>query len=131
MHPAPPQPPMKPYPLVAVVEDDPSLLGALTFALRTERYDVAAYGTAARALADLRPCSCIVTDLRLPDIDGLTLIAQLRSRGVDAPAILITSNPDAQCRRRAAEAKVTIVEKPLLGSELNRLIASAIGRAGS
>jgi FixJ family two-component response regulator len=116
---------------VAVVEDDASLLGALTFALRADRYDVAPYGTAARALADVRQCSCIVADLRLPDIDGLTLIAQLRARGVQAPAILITSNPDARCRRRAAAAQVTIVEKPLLGSELNTLIASAIGRSAS
>ena len=49
---------------------------------------------------------------------GLDLIALLRAREFNAPAILITSHPSASLRDRAAEARVPIVEKPLLGNAL-------------
>jgi FixJ family two-component response regulator len=111
---------------ISIVEDDASLRKALTFALETDRYAVASYRNGASALQDRRACDCVVVDLRLPDTDGLTLIDDLRRDGVDAPAILITTNPDDRCRRRAAAAGVAIVEKPLLGPELSQHIASAI-----
>jgi len=114
---------------IVIVEDDASLLGALVFALRADRYEVSGYRTASRALADRRACDCLVVDLKLPDMDGLTLIGRLRELGVDAPAILITTSPDESARRRADKAEVTIVEKPLVDGRLARQIATAIGGA--
>ncbi len=111
---------------VVIVEDDASLLGALTFALRADRYDVKGYRNARLALAEGRPCDCLVIDQKLPDLDGLTLIDRLRDLGVTAPALLITTNPDEWCRRRAAAAQVKIVEKPLLDGKLGEHIAAAI-----
>lgn len=116
---------------VVIVEDDASLLGALTFALRADRYEVRGYRTADPALADGRSCDCLVVDLKLPDMDGLTLIQRLRERGVDTPALLITTNPDERCRQRAAAARVPIVEKPLLDGKLAGHIATAIRRSGA
>jgi FixJ family two-component response regulator len=113
---------------VVIVEDDASLLGALAFAMRADRYEVSAYRTANRALAAHQACDCLVVDLRLPDMDGLTLIDELRARGIHAPAILITTSPDERSRRRASRADVAIVEKPLLDGRLGRQIATAIGR---
>lgn len=114
---------------VLIVEDDASLLNALVFALRADGYEVSGYRTADRALADRRPRDCLVVDLKLPDMDGLSLIDGLRELGVTAPAILITTSPDERCRRRASDAHVSIVEKPLLDAQLNRHIAAAIGRS--
>jgi two-component system response regulator FixJ len=116
------------WPRITIVEDDASLLNALTFALEADHYSVAPYQSGQRALMDRCDCDCLVTDLRLPDIDGLTLIERLRDLGMCAPAILITTNPDERCRKRAASAQVTIVEKPLLGGELGRHIADAIAQ---
>jgi DNA-binding response OmpR family regulator len=117
-----------PSPRIAIVEDDESLLRALSFALEADRYQVATYRTARDTLERCRDCQCLVVDLGLPDLDGLTLIEGLRSRGVTAPAILVTTAPDARCRRRAAAANVPIVEKPLLSGELAARIAAAVGR---
>jgi DNA-binding response OmpR family regulator len=113
-------------PRITIVEDDVSLLGALAFALEIEGYEVKSHTTAADLLD--RPCSanCLVVDLKLPDMDGLTLIAKLRAGGVAAPAILITTNPDDRCRHAAARAGVEIVEKPLIGGELRRRIEAAL-----
>jgi len=118
--------PASPPSRIVLVEDDVSLLNALGFALETEGYSVAPYTTASDAIALAEPADCLVIDRRLPDLDGLALIARLRGRGILAPAILITTNPDDHCRRAAAAAGVEIVEKPLLGAELRQRIEASI-----
>jgi FixJ family two-component response regulator len=63
-----------------------------------------------------------VVDQKMPGIAGLDLVAMLRDQDVSAPAILITSHPNAALARRAADANVPIVEKPLLNNTLLELI---------
>jgi FixJ family two-component response regulator len=75
-----------------------------------------------RTLSD---CICLVVDQKMPGIAGLDLIAELRDRDVTAPAILITSYPNAGLARRAAGVNVPIVEKPLLNDALLDLIRNA------
>jgi DNA-binding response OmpR family regulator len=114
---------------ITLVEDDASLLGALTFALEADGYQVAAYAAARHLLENPPEADCLVIDLKLPDMDGLSLIKRLRALGPQPPAILITTNPDDRVRRAAEAVQVPIVEKPLMGGELRRRIASAIGEA--
>jgi two-component system response regulator FixJ len=111
---------------VLLVEDDVSLLNALSFALETDGYRVMPFTTATDAIELAGPVDCLVVDRKLPDMDGLALIAALRQRGVLAPAILITTNPDEACRRAAARARVAIVEKPLIDGELRQRIEEAV-----
>jgi FixJ family two-component response regulator len=113
-------------PCVLVVDDDPALLGALEFALQAEGYRVRCCADAETALqASSDQLACLVIDYRLPDTDGMALADDLRAAGVTAPIILITTNPDARCRARAARAGAVIVEKPLLGDRLLRQIRAA------
>jgi two-component system, LuxR family, response regulator FixJ len=110
-------------PCVLVVDDDPALLSALEFALQAEGYLVMSCADAEAAMrVPADQLSCLVIDFKLPDIDGLDLGQRLRGAGVTAPMILITSNPDARCRARAARSGAVIVEKPLLGDRLLREI---------
>jgi two-component system response regulator FixJ len=110
-------------PCVLVVDDDAALLGALEFALQAEGYRVCSCADAEAAmLAPANEVACLVIDYKLPDIDGMDLAQRLRNAGVTAPIILITSNPDARCRARAARGGAVIVEKPLLGDRLLREI---------
>jgi DNA-binding response OmpR family regulator len=113
-------------PSVVVVEDDPSLLRALTFALEAEGLSVHSYRAGKALLSSPVHADCLVVDYRLPDLDGLSLIAALREKGVSSPAILTTTNPDQRTRRLAAAAGVAIVEKPLLTSELRSRIDELI-----
>ncbi len=109
-------------PTLLLVEDDLSLRSALAFDLETDGFVVHAFAKAGSALVDVVRTDCMVVDMRLPDLDGLTLIARLRERGVRAPAILITTNPDTRTRRTASAMDVNIVEKPLISLELRRRI---------
>ena len=115
-------------PTVILVEDDLSLLGAMTFALQAEGFNVLAYSDGIDLLTAGRHggAGCLVVDLKLPGLDGLALIAALRARGETAPAILITTDPDERTHRDAKAAGVQIVEKPLLDGKLRRLIDAAV-----
>lgn len=113
---------------VVIVDDDAALLAALKFSFEAEGMIVATYPSGEAMLAQGGgPAACYVLDLRLPGMSGLDLLDRLRVRGHLAPAVLITSNPAKATRLRAEEAGVTIVEKPLLGDMLRRLVAQYAG----
>lgn len=116
-------------PRVVIVEDDPALLSALQFSLEAEGYEICAFLAQAELLARREAflgASCLVLDYRQAPLDGLELYALLRSLGAAAPAILVTSHPDEECRRGAQRLGVRIVEKPLLSDDLSRLIGELV-----
>jgi two-component system, LuxR family, response regulator FixJ len=106
--------------VVVVVDDDPAVRNSLKFSLEIEGFVVRVYADAGELLntGELPFCNCLVVDQQLPGMSGLDLIAALRKRDVDAPAILITSQPTVAVSERAAKTDVPIVEKPLLGNAL-------------
>jgi FixJ family two-component response regulator len=117
--------------IVVVIDDDPAVLSALKFALELEGFIVATYRTGSELAAEryLPQSGCLVIDFKLPDMDGLQLLAALRRRGVTLPAILITSHPTAILRARAAAAYMPIIEKPLLGDALIEAIRNTMPAA--
>jgi FixJ family two-component response regulator len=106
--------------VVLVVEDDLAVLNSLTFSLEIEGFKVHGHAAGEELLnaENLADCDCFVIDQKLPGMSGLELIAKLRDRHIDTPAILITSHPSSWLRKRAEKADVPIVEKPLLGNTL-------------
>ncbi len=115
---------------VVVIDDDPAVRASLRFALEIEGFIVHAFATGEELLAraTLPDGACLVVDYILPTMNGLELVAALRERGVDSPAILITSDPPARLRREAAAAGLALVEKPLLGNGLADAIRSALAK---
>src|SRR5215472_11937364 len=102
-------------PTVLVIDDDPGVRSSLKFALEVEGFAVRTYPTGSDLLndEDMPESSCVVADYHLPGMNGLDLLARLRARKVSLPAILITTDPSAAIRHRAASAGVRLVEKPL------------------
>jgi len=115
---------------VSIVEDDVDLLDAIRFSLIAEGYSVRAHETAADMLndPDLAATTCFVIDQKLPDRDGVDVIAELRRRGLAGAAIMITTNPDIRARAACRAMGVPIVEKPLLGESLNACIRGILAR---
>ncbi len=115
-------------PCIFLVEDDAALLDALSFALETEGYATRSFPDQESVLAapDLDQAACFIIDFLLTPLDGLDLLAELRRRGAVAPAILITTEPDDRCRRRAKRMGTPIVEKPLMTDALSRKIRSLL-----
>lgn len=104
---------------VIVVDDDAAVRNSLKFSLEIEGFDVLIFADARQLLdREFPSCDCIVVDQHLPLMNGLELIAELRKRAHDIPAVLITTHPSESVRKRAAAEGVPIVEKPLLNSLL-------------
>lgn len=117
-----------PVPILLVVDDDVAVLNSLKFSLEIEGFLVRLYGTAEALLNELNlpTFGCLLIDYYMPDMTGLELLAELRSRNVTLPAILITGHPSLALRRRAAEAGVPLIEKPLWGNGLVKAIRDAL-----
>ena len=115
-------------PVIVVVDDDAAVRGSLKFALEIEGFAVRTYPKGDDLLGDLRlgDCACFIIDQRLPGMNGLDVVAELRKERIAAPVILITSHPTNIVQERAARAGVPIVEKPLLGNALIDRVRDAI-----
>ncbi|MDO1559527.1 response regulator [Brevundimonas sp. 2R-24] len=116
---------------IVLVDDDPAVTRAIEFSFGLEGLTVWSYADGAGALSSdrLDDAGCLVLDYQLPDMDGLELLRRLRVQGVSAPAILITSNPKRDMRRRAEAAGAPIVEKPLLSDALLESVREALAEA--
>ena len=81
---------------ILIVEDETRLASFLEKGLRANGYStkVAADGESARRLADDREFDLAILDLGLPDIDGLTVLRELRDRGIRLPVIILTARDD-------------------------------------
>ena len=106
--------------LIVVVDDDEAVRDSLRFSLPIEGFAVRTFASGQHLLSEtpLPAGDCFVVDQNMPAMNGLDLISRLRARNLTAPAILITSHPNAAVREQAAAAGVPIVEKPLLDFSL-------------
>lgn len=120
-------------PYIAVVDDDASMRQALSDLLQVEGLPVRTYAGADAFLKDCAPgrFSLLVTDLKMPYMDGFELLRRLRAEGNMLPAIVITSACDAATTARAAAAgALACLPKPVADTVLLNLIATALDRAG-
>jgi two-component system sensor histidine kinase/response regulator len=90
---------------VLIVDDDPILLQALsqTIALRMSMVEVKAVSSAREALDLLQEHTygAVVSDIKMPGMDGLALLAQLQEQHAEVPVLLITGHSDHQLAIRA------------------------------
>lgn len=80
--------------IVLLVEDDPAISEPLARAFGREGYEVRAHGTARGALEEVGSADLIVLDLGLPDMDGLDVAREVRSRGLVTPILILTARTD-------------------------------------
>ena len=116
---------------IILVDDDAAVRASLKFSLELEGFEVEDFASAeAAASVTVDDNSVLLIDYRLPGIDGLALLSLLRKRGVDAPAIVITSNPTRKLRQAIDAAGATLIEKPLLCDLLTTRIRAMFDRVG-
>jgi FixJ family two-component response regulator len=121
-----PAPPTRPQ--VLLVEDDAAVRRSLQMLLEGEGYGVRAFATSAALLADanVAAAACLITDYRLGDQDGISLLRTLRTAGWPGPALLMTAYPSpAMIQRATREGFAELFEKPFKP----HLLVEAVGRA--
>jgi FixJ family two-component response regulator len=117
---------------VYLVDDDASVRRALTRLLRVAGHTVQSFPTAQAFLAEahLGHPSCLVTDLRLPGLNGLELQRELQRRGQELPLIFISGHADVPSSVRAMrDGAVDFLEKPVADHELLASIKRALALA--
>jgi DNA-binding response OmpR family regulator len=105
---------------VLVVDDDPSILGAVTRLLAMEGYDalVAGSGEEALRIFTLERPDLVLLDLRMPGIDGHETCRRIRKKS-QIPVIMVTSHASLDEMRKGYEAGADgFVMKPFLPQEL-------------
>lgn len=78
---------------ILVVDDEPSIIDAVSTVLRYEGYEVseATTGRSALALAQEQPFDLLVLDVMLPDLDGFEVTRRLRADGIGVPVVFLTA----------------------------------------
>jgi two-component system response regulator FixJ len=117
--------------VVHLIDDDEGVRQAVAFLLATSGFAVRVYESAT-AFLDALPSvqqGCVVTDVRMPGIDGLALQRELKIRGVVLPVIVITGHGDVPLAVEAMKAgAVDFIEKPFNDESLLSAIRVAIDR---
>ncbi|RXF73193.1 response regulator transcription factor FixJ [Hansschlegelia zhihuaiae] len=117
--------------VVHVVDDDIAVRQSLAFLLSTDGLPVRVHDSAESFLMNMTEFSggCIVTDVRMPGIDGLDFLARLRDRGVDMPVIVMTGHADVPLAVEAMKrGAVDFLEKPFEDEALLSAIRTALDR---
>jgi two-component system, NtrC family, response regulator AtoC len=113
-----------------LVVDDSELTGqqlSQLLAAPGREISVASEGTAALEWLMERPCSLVLTDLRLADIDGLELIQQIRDRDMPVTIIVMTANPTVEAAVEAMKIGADdFLQKPIDTIRLELLVNKAL-----
>jgi two-component system, probable response regulator PhcQ len=119
-----------------IVDDEPAVLSALRRALRHHfgpRLEVDTESDAHQALARLRhePCDIVMSDLRMPALDGLSLLTLVPAMQPRCVRLLLTGSADFETAQRAInEAGLfRYLTKPWLDSELAAHLEAAMAEA--
>ena len=115
--------------IIFVVDDDPSLRTALSRLIKSLGLRVQTFDTARSFLnsaAGDAPC-CLILDVRMPNMSGLELQAEMAQRGLMMPIIFITGYGTVSMSVRAMKAGATdFLEKPIDEQQLLEAIQAAI-----
>lgn len=109
---------------IFIVDDDPAVCESTEALVSTLGYPTAAFTSAGDFLErfDRADAACVLLDVRMPGMDGLTLLERLGAARASVPVIMVTGHGDVPMAVRAMQAgALDFVEKPF---EPDRLLAS-------
>ncbi len=115
---------------VLVVDDEPDMLVNIARILRRGPYQclMASNGREALAALDRERPSLVLTDLRMPDMNGLALLRAVKDRSPATPVVVFTAYAtDATAREALAAGASGFLAKPFTGAQLLELVRASLG----
>jgi len=117
--------------VVHVVDDDTAVRRSLAMLLRSAGHQVETYGSAEALLEAAETArlahGCIVLDVRMPGMDGLSLMEVLSRRDIHLPVVVVTGHGDIPLAVRAMRAgALDFVEKPYAEERILEAVGSAL-----
>ncbi len=117
-------------PAILIVDDEPSMREFLKILLEKEGFSVAAAANGAEAkglLAD-RSFDLVISDIRMPDLNGLALLEHIKSNDIDIPVVMITAYASPEDAVSAMKnGAFDYVTKPFKVDDILAVIDAAMG----
>jgi two-component system, LuxR family, response regulator FixJ len=114
---------------IHVIDDDEAVRDSLAFLLRAAEMQVKTYASA-KAFLDEFPGSafgCVITDVRMPDMNGIDLLRHLKTLNTDLPVIVITGHGEITIAVEAMKiGAADFLEKPIDDELLLASVRSAL-----
>src|SRR6185437_9422951 len=114
---------------VFVVDDDAAALDSLVMLLRSDGLNPSGFSSAEDFLDGLTPQArgCVISDVRMPGMDGVELMRALKAMGCILPVIVITGHADVTVAVQAMKAGAAeFVQKPFESELILRLVRACL-----
>jgi two-component system response regulator FixJ len=111
------------------LDDEPTIRDVVKETLEDSKFRVSCFGDPSECLAGLRSkrCDLLITDLKMPDKDGIELLADVQHLAPWVPVLMITGYGDIPTAVKAMKAgAVDFIEKPLEKKDFVRKIKSIL-----
>jgi two-component system, LuxR family, response regulator FixJ len=117
---------------IYIIDDDAAMRDSLDFLLGTANFHVVLF-EAARNFLEALPSlgfGCVVSDVRMPDIDGIELLKRLKAVGSLLPVVIMTGHGDVPLAVEAMKlGAMDFIEKPFEDDRLVGMIETALKQA--
>lgn len=116
-------------PIVAAVDDDFRVRESIESLLESAGYAPAVFSSAEEFLGSgmLAAATCVITDVRMPGMDGIELQRRIKRERPTLPVILMSAHHNAEIRKTAIDqGAVDFLYKPFDGTDLLKTIQSAV-----
>ena len=116
-------------PVISIVDDDRSVRNATNRLMRSLGFIAHTFASADEFLKSpyVNRSSCLIVDVRMPNMTGLELQSVLLDKGIATPMIFMTAFPEENDRARALEAgAVDFLTKPFDGKTMARALSAAL-----
>jgi two-component system response regulator FixJ len=117
---------------IYVIDDDDAMRDSLEFLLGSADFNVTLFESA-RNFLDVLPTidfGCVVSDVRMPDIDGIELLKRLKAAGSLFPVVIMTGHGDVPLAVEAMKlGAMDFLEKPFEDDQLIGMIEAALKQA--
>jgi FixJ family two-component response regulator len=116
-------------PIVAAVDDDFRVRESMESLLESAGYAPLVFSSAEEFLGSgaLASATCVITDVRMPGMDGIELQRRIRLTRPKLPVIVISAHHDSEVRRTAMDdGAVGVLYKPFDATDLLKIIQSAL-----
>ena len=114
---------------ILVIDDNESYLDYLSILLSRSGYAVHAlrHGNKLAEVLRAQPFNAVVTDLYMPDVDGIEILLMIKQLAPDLPVIGVTGSSDPSSRAMAALGADAVLSKPIDVTTLHAALQRALG----
>jgi len=115
--------------IVFVVDDDDDIINYITVLLASANYEVRGFNSVQKFLDEYNPrdAGCIISDIMMPEVNGLEFQDILIQRGIQLPIIFISAFGDIPMAKNAIlKGALDFLEKPLNAIELTNSVQAAL-----